>query len=147
MKICFSQFLPLLLSQFAILYSGLVNLNSIFLCNLSKKCRNFMAWEDCARAIKPVLTIVSTFLKSVYWLNFYSLVFTFSLGFKMYASLTHCKLSLQKTVIKKHWKWVKRSLSRIEKRIRPYHRHLQDALVCNSVTLVVVEVVERANNK
>ena len=33
----------------------------------------------------------------------------------------------------------------MEKRIRPYHRHLQDAVVCNSVTLVVV--VEEANNK
>ena len=35
----------------------------------------------------------------------------------------------------------------MEKRIRPYHRHLQDAVVCNSVTVVVVEVVEEANNK
>lgn len=35
----------------------------------------------------------------------------------------------------------------MEKRIRPYHRHLQDAVVGNSVTLVVVEVVEEANNK
>ena len=63
----------------------------------------------------------------------------------MYASLTHCKLSLQKTVIKKALEMSQEEPFKNGKRIRPYHRHLQDAVVCNSVTLVVVEVVVGAN--
>lgn len=147
MKICFSQFLSPLLSQFAILYSDLVNLNSIFPSFHAIFPKNAeISWiEKIVQGQQSLCLHVSTILKSVYWLNFYSLVFTFSLGFKMYASLTHCTLSLQKTVIKKLWRWVKKSLSRMEKRIRPYHRHLQDAAVCNLVTLVVVEVVVGAN--
>lgn len=56
-----------------------------------------MTWEDSARAIKAVLTCKYFFKISALTEFLQSTVFTFSLGFKMYASLTHCKLSLQLT--------------------------------------------------